>query len=133
MPYTLIDHTADIGMRVSAPTVTSLFEEAAYALVDIMSARTGKDDVHLRIETQGIDRVDLLVRWLQEVLYLVEVKGFRIKEVHVQKLLDTEIQAAAKGAYSDEPIEKEIKAVTYHNLQIQEVDNAFITTIILDT
>ena len=133
MPYTLIDHTADIGMRVSAPTVTSLFEEAAYALVDIMRARTGKDDVHLRIETQGIDRVDLLVRWLQEVLYLVEVKGFRIKELHVQKLLDTEIQAAAKGAYSGRLLEKEIKAVTYHNLQIQEVDNAFVTTIILDT
>jgi len=133
MPYTLIDHTADIGMRVSAPTVTALFEEAAYALVDIMRARTGKDDVHLRIETQGIDRVDLLVRWLQEVLYLVEVKGFRIKELHIQKLLDTEIQAAAKGAYSGRLLEKEIKAVTYHNLQIQEVDNAFVTTIILDT
>ena len=133
MPYTLIDHTADIGMRVSAPTVTALFEEAAYALVDIMRARTGKDNVYLRIETQGIDRVDLLVRWLQEVLYLVEVKGFRIKELHVQKLLDTEIQAAAKGTYSGGLLEKEIKAVTYHNLQIQEVDNAFVTTIILDT
>ncbi len=36
MPYTLIDHTADIGIRVSAPSMEGLFEEAAYALADIL-------------------------------------------------------------------------------------------------
>jgi protein archease len=133
MPYTLIDHTADIGIRVCAHTVRSLFEEAAYALVDVMGARTPEGTDHVSIETRGIDRVDLLVRWLQEVLYLVEVKDFRIKDVLVQTLSETQIRAFLKGAYTGEPLETEIKAVTYHNLNIQEIDNACVATIILDT
>lgn len=133
MPYTLIDHTADLGMRVSAPTVIALFEEAALALVDIMGGRSSLGTTRLTVEVQGIDRVDLLVRWLQEILYLVEVRGLRIRGFEILDLTDTELRARAEGAYTGEPLEAEVKAVTYHNLQIREIDNAWAATIILDT
>ena len=44
MPYTLIDHTADTGMRVSSPTVEGLFVEAALALslLDLLLVNGGR-------------------------------------------------------------------------------------------
>ncbi|MGD0209869.1 MAG: archease [Desulfomonilia bacterium] len=132
MPYTLIDHTADIGMRVNAKSIEGLFEEAAHALADILGGRSDEGDAEIIIETQGIDQVDLLVRWLQEILYLIEVKGLRLKVAAIRRLTDTEAQGVVRGAYTGKPLTSEIKAVTYHNLDIAHIDNAFVTTIILD-
>lgn len=132
MPYTLIDHTADMGIRVSAPSLEGLFEEAAYALADIMGARCGEGLQEVVVDSQGIDRVDLLVRWLQEILYLIEVKGFRLRAVTIQRLTETLAIGVMQGAYTADPLTTEIKAVTYHNLDITSIDNVFMATIILD-
>jgi SHS2 domain-containing protein len=132
MPYTLIDHTADTGIKVNSSTLELLFTEAAGALADLMGARTSAADETIEIETQGIDREDLLVRWLQEVLFLVEVKGFRLKDAFIETMTDTELRADAVGTYSKALLESEIKAVTYHNLKIREIDNGFEVSIIFD-
>lgn len=132
MPYTLIDHTADIGMRVSASSVGDLFVEAARALCDIMGglAQHGQESVTVR--AAGIDREDLLVRWLQEVLFVVEVKGFRVAGIDLQALTDTCMTAELRGSFSGARLKVEVKAVTYHNLEIACIDNAYVATIILD-
>jgi SHS2 domain-containing protein len=132
MPYTLIDHTADIGMRVSAPTIEGLFEEAAFALADILGGRSSEGENEILVRSQGIDREDLLVRWLQDILYLIEVKGLRFKTALIKNLTDVEAQGIVYGAYTGESLTSEIKAVTYHNLEIAYIDNAFVATIILD-
>jgi SHS2 domain-containing protein len=132
MPYELIDHTADMGIRVSAPSMEGLFEEAAYALADILGGWGGEGLQKVMVESQGIDRVDLLVRWLQEILYLIEVKGFRLRAATIQGLTETLALGVLQGAYTAEPLTTEIKAVTYHNLDITYIDNVFAVTIILD-
>ncbi|HPI93074.1 MAG TPA: archease [Deltaproteobacteria bacterium] len=132
MPYTLIDHTADTGMRVSSPTVEGLFVEAALALCDIMGALTpGKGETAV-VQVEGVDREDLLVRWLQEILYLVEVKGFRVAKAGLMELTDTDLRGELRGAYTGESLLVEVKAVTYHNLEIACIDNAYVAAIILD-
>lgn len=133
MPYTLIDHTADIGMRVCASSLPGLFEEAANALCDILGGRT---DIHtdlIPIACEGVDEADLLVRWLQEVLFLVEVRGFRFNGACVDTVSKTRVKGSLEGAFLQTPLETEIKAVTYHNLTIERIDNDFVASIILDT
>lgn len=132
MPYTLIDHTADTGMRVSAPTVEGLFTEAALALCDIMGALTSTGEETVAVQAEGVDREDLLVRWLQEILYLVEVKGFRVAEAGLMELTDTDLRGELLGAYTGASLQVEVKAVTYHNLEIKCIDNAYVAAIILD-
>jgi SHS2 domain-containing protein len=132
MPYELIDHAADMGIRVSAPSTEGLFEEAAYALADVMGGRSDEGLQEVMVESHGLDRVDLLVRWLQEILYLIEVKGFRLRAATIQNLTETLALGVIQGAYTPEPLTTEIKAVTYHNLDITHIDNVFATTIILD-
>jgi SHS2 domain-containing protein len=132
MPYELIDHTADIGIRVRAPSTEGLFEEAAYALAEIMGGCSAQGGEEVMVESQGIDRVDLLVRWLQEILYLTVVKGFRLKAATIQRLTETLALGVIQGTFTGEPLTTEIKAVTYHNLDIACIDNVFMATIILD-
>jgi len=133
MPYTLIDHTADIGIRVRARNIQNLYEEAGYAMVDILGAslQPGAEQIEMRID--GLDRIDLLVRWLQEILYFIGVKGFRVSDIQVTALTETNLSAVLTGGTAKTPLATEIKAVTYHDLTIREIDNQVETIIILDT
>jgi len=132
MPYTIIDHTADMGVKVSADTLEELFEEAACALADIIGGRCEQGTDEIRLEARGIDPEDLLVRWLQEILYLMEVRGWRLTSVHMESLGNTSARGVFRGECSHEPLIAEVKAVTYHNLVIVHIDNTFQVTIILD-
>ena len=133
MTYHFIDHTADIGIRVVSGDLRGLFEEAAQALVDIMGARSTKGRDHERISVEGLDQTDVLVRWLQELLYRIEVKDLRISHVEVLEVNSKGLTALVCGTKTRTELQQEIKAVTYHNLEIQEVDNHVEITIIFDT
>lgn len=133
MTYHFIDHTADIGIRVVSGDVKGLFEEAAQALIDIMGAGCHEDSHKEKISVRGIDRVDVLVRWLQELLYRIEVEDLRIAALTVLEVNDNGMEALVAGTTTPAKLHEEIKAVTYHNLEILEVDNHVETTIIFDT
>ena len=132
MTYHFIDHTADIGIRIVSGDVRGLFEEAARALVDIMGARSNEGPNHIRISIEGLDQSDVLVRWLQEILYRVEVEDLRISHVEVLEVNPQGLTALVAGTNDPTELLEEIKAVTYHNLEIVEVDNHVETTIIFD-
>ena len=133
MTYHCIDHTADIGIRVVSEDIRGLFEEAALALIDIMGARSSEGRDCVRISLEGLDQIDVLVRWLQEILYRVEVEDLRISYVEVLEVNPKGLTALVTGINIPTELSEEIKAVTYHNLQILEVDNHVETTIIFDT
>ena len=133
MPYLFIDHTADLGIRVRAKSIQGLFLDAGRAIVDILDAATEPGTEEIEMNLNGLDRVDLLVRWLQEVVYIIEVKDFRISHILITALSETELSARITGVTTRSPLAREIKAVTYHDLTIHEIDNHLETTIILDT
>ena len=69
--YTLIDHTADLGIRVLGKTLEDLFINAGYALFDILvgnlpPARTKSRE----LSVSGIDWPDLMVNWLRALFFL---------------------------------------------------------------
>lgn len=133
MSYRLIDHTADIGIRVHAPDIAALFHEAAAALIDILDAGGAQQEVSIDINIDGLDLVDTLVRWLQELLYLIQVRGLRVAGFVVHEVYETAVTAVVYGRYTQTPLAMEIKAVTYHGLKIQKCAHGLETTIILDT
>ena len=126
-----IEHTADWALRVWAPDLPQLFALAAqgmYGLMEIVLAQEGRSA--RTVEVEGIDNESLLVAFLSELLYASEMErlGFDCFAVH---LSGERLQAQVEGA----PIvrqKKEIKAVTFHNLQIQERDGLFWVTIVFD-
>lgn len=132
MGYELIDHTADMGVRVRAKDLSSLFRDAALALVHITGASSTGACEAARVSVEGIDREDLLVRWLQELLYLIEARHMRISDIRIARLLETGLEADVSGVREETPLAQEIKAITYHHLDI-EYDGAFFeATVIFD-
>ncbi|MBI3362099.1 MAG: archease [Chloroflexi bacterium] len=77
------------------------------------------------------DTESLLVAWLNELLYFTESDGQVFTEFGVNALTDTHIEAQATGGPATE-LNKQIKAVTFHNLKVERTDEGFETTIVFD-
>ncbi len=111
-------HTADWELAVWAPDLPTLFEQAARGMYTLAGLRL-QEGPHLkrRLELQAIDDESLLVQFLDELLYLQGVEGIVFEKFQLQ-ITGNELKAELDGA-PVASLDKEIKAVTYHNMKIQ--------------
>jgi SHS2 domain-containing protein len=121
--HELLEHTADVGLRVWAPTLEELFAEAAVGLVDVMGSATAGPGRRERVRIEAPDLHALLVDWLSEVLFLFEARGFVPIAASVRLRsepwrLDATLDGV--GAEGFEQHGPAVKAVTYHGLEVQE-------------
>lgn len=130
MTYRFLDHTADVAVELAAPTLGELFAEALAAFTDTV---TELDRVaagaERRFAVEAGDVESLLVDWLGELLYAFEVDRllFRQAEVEVAEVEGGRLRLGARvrgEAYDPDrhPIKVLVKAVTYHGLEVREVD-----------
>lgn len=130
-----IEHTADVGLRVWAPELTGLFEEAATALVAVMGAGAGPAARTERILLDAPDLEALFVDWLSELLFLFEARDFvpsaasvRVEEEPLR--LEAELSGGdRRGFVQHGPA---VKAVTYHGLEIKWTDRGYQARVYLD-
>jgi len=119
--YSLIEHTADIAIRVKARDLKALFKKTALAMFDIMAKKTAlkaKKRV-LKIVKKADSCEDLLVEWLNELLYLSSAKGIIFRRFRVRRMNERAIAAEAFAEdISAYRVHTEIKAVTYHELSV---------------
>ena len=136
MPYTLIDHTADIGISVTGDSLADLFVEAATAMFDQITDRARLSGAqHRQIEVTGIDRPDLLINFLRELLSFWTINACLVKTVWIRHINEERLTADIKfDEYTPETHEilKDIKAVTYHGISVDETDAGWRATIIFD-
>ena len=134
--YEQISHTADIAARIYGKTLPELFENAAYAMFDMMGDIEGlRLDETVRIKTEAPDRESLLVSWLNELLYNSYSKQALFSEFHVLDLEGNRITAEAKGQKLEKETERlrsEIKAATYHDLEIKKTDSGYEIVVVFD-
>jgi SHS2 domain-containing protein len=133
--YELIEHTADIGIRVKAANLEELFKFAALAMFDIIAEKQ-KESVRPRqiIIRQKADNLEeLFINWLNEILSLYATKELVFCDFKFYKLDETSLEAAAKGCpIKNYKINTEIKAATYHQLEIKQVDSQWQAEVIFD-
>ena len=134
--YNLIDHTADFGILVYGSDSKELFANAAWAVFDIITEIdrvTGLDSCH--IEVSGDDWSNLMVNWLREILYLWNGKELLVKKVRILSLSETGLSATVElDAFDPDRhiIKTEIKAVTYHQIQVKSSPSGWEAMIIFD-
>ncbi len=134
--YSTIGHTADIGIRVRARTLRSLFAYAALAVFELSFRRSRKSLGKVRAISVSVDAEDLeglFVNWLNELLSLSQAKGVVFSSFKIKRLDSRSISAEATfSPESDYRPEKEIKAVTSHQLSIHKYKGSWQAEFILD-
>jgi SHS2 domain-containing protein len=134
--YSIGDHPSDLELNVSGRTLPDLFSEAARAVIDYIGAPPAAGPARRRsVDLSAADRDELLVVWLNEIIYLLEIGFLPALPVRINRLTDRELQASLEGGKLDPQIPfsgPEIKAATYHQLSIRKTDNRWTARVILD-
>lgn len=126
-----IEHTADWAVRVRAPDFSKLLVQSALAMLKISGISLAKGPVVSRqIDLTAGDRESLLVAFLSELLYLQDVENLGFNDFHL-KATDCHLEGQIFGSEIVGQ-SKEIKAVTYHNLQINETPGRIEAAIVFD-
>lgn len=134
--YEQFPHTADIGVRVFGHDLKELFENAAFAMFDIIADLEGlKDDLSRQFKITAPSKEELLIAWLDELLYNFCTKEIIFSRFDISAISDTSLSAAAHGravAANRNRLKTEIKAATYHNLEIKKTAEGYSVEIVFD-
>ena len=134
MTYRFLDHTADALAECQGATLEDLLESAAHALYAVaFRATQARIDLDEVIEVAGENREEVLVRWLQELIYLMEVRYFVASVFQFERVGDTVVKARVAGyTYHPDERDAEVKAATYHEMAIKETEEGLATRILFD-
>lgn len=134
--YEFFEHTADIGLRVRAPTLEALFADAARGLTAILvenpAAVQPEQSWTFSVEADGLD--NLLHDWLDELLFAFHARHMVCAEFDV-RLSAGRLDAVVRGEAIDRTrheIGVEIKAITYHGLTVRQDAEGWLAELIVD-
>jgi SHS2 domain-containing protein len=123
--FEILEHTADIGIAAYGKTKREVFINAAKGMFEIIAGgkKTLKENFYDKIKLEADNLEGLLFTWLNELLYISETKLVILNKFEIKELSDYQIKAEVEGIKINPPsvkIEKEIKATTYHRLEIKK-------------
>ena len=141
--FDFFDHGSDIGVSVKADTLEELFILCAEALFSLIGEkkRTGKG-LSFRGKLKGDTLEDLLVNWMNELIFYFESKEFYGQKFNFEFLSEIPdknkkyaLSFKADGekiVWGEDEISREVKAATYHQLKIIEKNGKYQVKIVFD-
>jgi len=136
--FEFIEHTADLGLRVTGKTSEDLFKNYATALFTILTDYQPKKIISKKITLQAQSLAELLVDWLNELLSMFFADRFLPNEYNLKisddkggKILQVEI-TGEEFDFENNELKREIKAATYHDLKVEENDRGYVAEVIFD-
>jgi SHS2 domain-containing protein len=131
-----IDHTADLGIEVTAPDLLALFASAGEALYALIADPATIENHHtINVSVSGDNLEELLHAWLCEMLALFNLQGFVGKRCEIARITDRQVEGRVHGDKLDlkrHAFHTEIKGVTYHDFNVWQADGAWHARIIFD-
>ncbi len=137
--YELFDHTADLGVRVSAPSLAALVPPAVAGLYATLGKIVPQPDPapgdDFAFEAAGDDPAVLLRDLLAELLHRFDTRRQVLTDTFVSEFSATRLAVTGRlrplDAARSMPA-REVKAVTYHELGVRPVPGGFEATYIVD-
>ncbi len=134
--FEIFEHTADMGLRVRAESLDQLFTNAARGLFSIMVVNLdGVEPVQERTYDITGDETDLLLfDWLSELLYTFDTERLLLSEFNVQ-VNPTGLTAICRGEPMNtarHEMDHEVKAITYHELKVNQTNEGWVAELIVD-
>ncbi|MHB1415152.1 MAG: archease [Chloroflexota bacterium] len=136
VPFEYFEHTADIGLLARGPTLGEAFANAGRGLVDLLvnPARVRPREARqIALASENVE--DLLVDWLNELLFLFDSEGFVPVVYEVAVSGEARLEATLGGEPFD-PQRHEarggVKAATYHQVAVEKTEEGYVLRVILD-
>jgi len=134
--YEVIEHTADIGIRVEGATLKELFEKSGLALFQLSAEKlsaVSNEKHEITVNQRANDIEELFVNWLNELLSLSATEGLIFEKIHVSAISENSVEAVAVGSdMKNYKVNREIKAATYHMLKVVKTDHGWQAEVIFD-
>lgn len=144
--FETLSHTADVGFRARGASLSDLFETAAHAMFSFeYDLSTVGFERELTVTAEANDLEGLLVAWLSELLWLHDAEGFVPGDFIIVELGESptrregapklKVTGTVRGRFLGDWFEQtgpQIKAVTYHGLEVKKRRGGWEATIYLD-
>lgn len=138
--YEFFDHTADLGLRISAGNLNDLFADAGRGFTAMITGgpMPAGEVAVASIELAGDELELLLFDWLRELLDRFERRHELFGEFQVDLVEEAgawRLSAQCRGVIADATrmeLEHEVKAITYHGLLVEQTDNGWRGEVIVD-
>ena len=134
--YETFDHTADLGLRIKAPELPKLFEEAGRALfsciVEDLASVEHRNEMSFSLDEPDLEY--LFFDWLNKLLMAFDTDHFLFSRFQVE-LNGTSLRASVWGEPVDEDrhvLLHEVKAITYHDLTVEKKSDGWMAEVIVD-
>jgi len=134
--FEVFEHTADLGLRIAAANLETLFADAARGLFSVIVANL--DEVRpvqeKQVRVAGTARDYLLFDWLSELLYIFETEHLVLSRFAV-RIAATDLNGTASGEMLDPArhvLAHEVKAITYHGLKVEQTSSGWRAEVIVD-
>ncbi|MGB2769300.1 MAG: archease [Candidatus Zixiibacteriota bacterium] len=130
---------ADAAFQAEAESLEELFALCAQAAFDVMAdTETIEHRSREQVELAGQNLDELLFDWLAELIYLKDLKSmlFSKFDIEIQKKNGYSLKASIWGEPADQKkhrVRVDVKAVTYHLLEVKKEDDKWTARVILDT
>jgi SHS2 domain-containing protein len=141
IPFEEIEHTADWAIRVRGATLADLFVHAAQAMYSLVADPASLPVTERRrVEVDGVSIEGMLVKWLNELLYLTEMEHVAFSGYQVEALEPPgdpareawgRFAALVRGGPAGE-LRKYIKAATYYDLHVERDAEGYVAEIVFD-
>jgi SHS2 domain-containing protein len=134
--YDYFDVAADVGVKAWGPTLAAAFAQAGLGVFALMvepasvDARESKE-----VSAQGETAEALLVNWLNECLYVHDIEGFVVSRIEFALFEGKRVHSLLWGEDLDltrHRVGTVVKAATFHELRIGQVDDGWEVRVILD-
>jgi len=135
-PFRTLEHTADVGFEAFGSSRHEVFANAARALMNlIVDLETIEPSGEVTLQIQGPDPESLLVNWLSELLFLIDAEGWLFRDFEIKSLHDDSLCALARGEKfqrSRHQAKLLVKAITYHQLALEETPRGWRAQVYVD-
>ena len=130
--FEVLEHKADLKIRAFGKTKAELFLNMLFGMAENQRAEIkNKEKIKRKIKIRSLDFAALLVDFLSEALYLSQVNKEVYFKAEFTKFTDREIEGELIGQ-KVERFGEDIKAVTHHDLDIQQEDGIWRATVLFD-
>ncbi|BDB97626.1 archease [Saccharolobus caldissimus] len=135
--FEFFDHTADVGIKAYGKTLEEAFSNAALGVFEIITDTSKVEQKEQReIYINSYDLENLLYKWIEELLYYYDTELMLFSRFDI--MIDTDnmiLEGIAWGERFDEKKHERrtvVKAMTYHQMSIEKIDDMYIITFVVD-